>query len=150
MKHTLKFVLKTVDDHRSLIPRILVGLVFLSEGIQKLLFPETLGAARFERIGFANPEFLAVFVAYFEIVCGILLLIGFAVRISSLPLLIIICTAIVKTKIPMGLEEGFWKMAHEARTDIAMTLLIVFILIYGAGKLSADYLIHRKLQSDGS
>ena len=150
MKHTLKFVLKTVDDHRSLIPRILVGLVFLSEGIQKLLFPETLGAARFERIGFANPEFLAVFVAYFEIVCGILVLIGFAVRITSLPLLIIICTAIVKTKIPMGLEEGFWKMAHEARTDIAMTLLIVFILVYGAGRLSMDYRIHRKLQSDGS
>jgi putative oxidoreductase len=150
MKYILKFVLETVEDHRSLIPRILVGLVFLSEGIQKLLFPETLGAARFEKIGFANPEFLAAFVAYFEIVCGILVLIGFAVRISSLPLLIIICTAIVKTKIPMGLEEGFWKMAHEARTDIAMTLLIVFILVYGAGRLSADYLIHRKLQSDGS
>lgn len=150
MKYFLKFLLKTVDDHRSLIPRILVGLVFLSEGIQKLLFPETVGAARFERIDFANPEFMAAFVAYFEIVCGFLVLIGFAVRISSLPLLIIICTAIVKTKIPIGLEEGFWKMAHEARTDVAMTLLIVFLLIYGAGKLSMDYRMIRKLKSNGS
>jgi len=149
MKLILKFVLKTVEDQRSLIPRILAGLVFLSEGIQKLLFPETLGAARFERIGFANPEFLAAFVAYFEITCGFLVLIGFAVRISSLPLLIIICTAIVKTKIPMGLEEGFWKMAHEARTDIAMTLLIVFILIYGAGRLSVDHRLYRKLRPNG-
>ena len=146
MKYKLKFLLKTAEDHRSLIPRILVGLVFLSEGIQKLLFPGTLGAARFERIGFADPEFLAAFVAYFEIVCGFLVLTGFAVRISSLPLLIIIATAIIKTKIPILLNEGFWKMAHEARTDFAMTLLIVFLLIYGAGRLSIDYRMLRKLK----
>jgi uncharacterized membrane protein YphA (DoxX/SURF4 family) len=143
MKYKLKLVLTTVEDHRSLIPRILVGLVFLSEGIQKLLFPETVGAARFERIGFADPEFMAAFVACFEIVCGFLVLIGFAVRISSIPLLIIIGTAIIKTKIPIGLDEGFWKMAHEARTDFAMTLLIVFLLIYGAGKLSMDYRLQK-------
>jgi putative oxidoreductase len=143
MKHKLIFVLKTAEDHRSLIPRVLVGLVFLSEGIQKFLFPGTLGVARFERIGFADPEFMAAFVACFEIVCGFLVLIGFAVRISSIPLLIIIGTAIIKTKIPIGLDEGFWKMAHEARTDFAMTLLIVFLLIYGAGKLSMDYRLQK-------
>lgn len=134
-----KFVFRTVEDHRSLIPRIVVGLVFLSEGIQKLLFPESVGAARFESIGFANPEFLASFVASFEIVCGVSVLIGLSVRISALPLLIIMITAIIKTKIPIILEQGFWKMAHEARTDFSMTLLIVFLLIYGAGQLSVDY-----------
>ncbi len=50
-------------------------------------------------------------------------------------------TAITTTKIPILLEKGFWQMAHDSRTDFAMTMLIIFLLIYGAGKLSFDYLI---------
>ena len=34
-----------------LLIRILVGWVFLSEGIQKFLFPESLGVGRFTKIG---------------------------------------------------------------------------------------------------
>lgn len=147
MKKTASMVFKSVDDHRSLLPRIIVGLVFLSEGIQKFLFPELVGAGRFERIGFANPESLASLVAFFEITCGFLILTGLAVRISAIPLLIIMLTALTTTKIPVLQEKGFWQMAHDSRTDFAMTLLIVFLLIYGAGKLSADYLINRKIQN---
>jgi uncharacterized membrane protein YphA (DoxX/SURF4 family) len=39
--------------------RVMVGAVFLSEGIQKFLFPESVGAGRFETIGFPAPEFVA-------------------------------------------------------------------------------------------
>jgi uncharacterized membrane protein YphA (DoxX/SURF4 family) len=56
-------------------------------------------------------------------------------------------TAISTTKFPILMEKGFWTMAHEARTDFAMTLLNLFLLIYGAGKWSIDYLFHRKLKS---
>ena len=139
-------ILKTVSDHRSILPRLIVGLVFLSEGIQKFLFPELVGAGRFEKIGFANPEFLAAFVASFEIVCGIFMLIGFSVRVAAIPLLIIMITAITTTKIPILTEKGFWQMAHDSRTDFAMTLLIVFLIIYGAGKFSADYRINQNLK----
>lgn len=145
MKKLRNFLFNTVEDNRSILPRLIVGLVFLSEGIQKLLFPGSVGAARFERIGFSDPEFLAAFVASFEIACGILMLFGFLVRIAGIPLLTIMITAIVTTKIPILTEQGFWSMAHEARTDFAMTVLILFLLIYGAGKLSVDYLINRKL-----
>lgn len=138
MNKLLNLILKTADDHRSLIPRLVVGLVFLSEGIQKFLFPGSVGAGRFEKIGFDNPEFIASFVATFEIVCGLLLLAGFAVRIATVPLLAIMFTAITTTKIPILTEKGFWQMAHESRTDFAITMLLVFILIYGAGKLSVD------------
>ena len=147
MKKIQSIVFKTVDDYRSILPRVIVGLVFLSEGIQKFLFPELVGAGRFEKIGFANPEFLASFVAFFEITCGMLVLIGLSIRIASIPLLIIMITAITTTKIPILLEKGFWQMAHDSRTDFAMTMLIIFLLIYGAGKLSVDYLIQRKLKS---
>lgn len=44
-------LIKTVNDNRSLIPRIIVGLVFLSEGIQKFLYPEIVGVGRFAKSG---------------------------------------------------------------------------------------------------
>ncbi len=135
-------------DYKSLIPRLVVGLVFLSEGIQKYIMPEVVGAGRFERIGFEHFEFLAYFVGTFEILCGILLLAGFVVRMSSIPLLIIMFTAIVSTKIPILMEDGFWVMAHASRTDFAMTMLLIYLIIYGAGKLSLDFLISKKLPDD--
>ena len=147
MKKLLSIIFKTFDDYRSILPRLIVGLVFLSEGIQKFLFPELVGAGRFEKIGFANPEFLAAFVASFEIVCGVLILIGFSIRVAAIPLLTIMITAIITTKIPILMAKGFWSMAHEARTDFAMTMLIIFLLIYGAGKLSIDYHFQRKNNS---
>jgi uncharacterized membrane protein YphA (DoxX/SURF4 family) len=146
MKKLRNLILKTADDHRSLMPRLVVGLVFLSEGIQKFLFPESVGAGRFEKIGFANPEALASLVAIFEIISGLMMLAGFIVRLASVPILIIMTTAIITTKIPILMEEGFWQMAHDARTDFAMTMLLIFILIYGAGRLSVDYLLFYRLE----
>ena len=147
MKKLSAFVFYTISDKRSILPRLIVGLVFLSEGIQKFLFPELTGAGRFEKIGFTNPEFLATFVASFEIVCGMLMLFGLAVRIAAIPLFIIMATALITTKIPVLQEKGFWQMAHDSRTDFAMILLIVFIFIYGAGRISVDYRIYRKHSS---
>jgi putative oxidoreductase len=92
-------------DYKSLIPRLVVGLVFLSEGIQKYIMPEVVGVGRFERIGFENYQFLAYFVATFEILCGVLLLLGLVTRLASIPLLIIMATALVSTKFPSR-----WKM----------------------------------------
>ncbi len=139
------FIIGSSNDYKSLIPRLIVGLVFLSEGIQKFLFPDLVGVGRFTKIGFENAEFLAYFVASFEIACGILLLIGLVTRLSSIPLLIIMATAIATTKIPKLLNDGFWTMAHDSRTDFAMTMLLIYLIIYGAGKLSIDSVIRKKL-----
>jgi putative oxidoreductase len=38
------------------------------------------------------------------------------------------------------MEDGFWVMAHASRTDFAMTMLLIYLIIYGAGKLSVDSL----------
>ena len=140
-------IIASSSDYKSFIPRLVVGFVFLSEGIQKYLFPEITGAGRFAKIGFENAEFLAGFVANFEISCGILLLLGLLTRISSLPLLIIMATAIVTTKIPKLVNEGFWTMAHDSRTDFAMTLLLIYLIVYGAGKLSMDTAITKSLKN---
>ena len=36
------------------------------------------------------------------------------------------------------MEDGFWGMAHASRTDFTMTMLLIFLIIYGAGKRSSD------------
>jgi uncharacterized membrane protein YphA (DoxX/SURF4 family) len=63
--------------------RLLVGWVFVSEGIQKFLLPDSIGAGRFEKIGFSHPEFTATFVAVCEITCGSLILLGLLTRLAA-------------------------------------------------------------------
>jgi putative oxidoreductase len=131
--------------------RLLVGWVFLSEGIQKFLFPAALGAGRFAKIGIPWPEVMGPFVGSVEIVGGSLLLVGLLTRPAAFILLINISVAILSTKIPILLGHGywlfslpdlksygFWSMAHEARTDFSMFLGLLFLLIVGAGSWSAD------------
>lgn len=134
----MSVILGTEDSKRSLLPRLIVGLIFLSEGIQKFLFPELVGTGRFEKIGFEDPAFWAYFTATFEIICGWLILVGWLVRLASIPLLVIIATAFAMTKWPILIGKGFWTMAHEYRTDFALTLLLIYLFIYGAGKWSID------------
>jgi putative oxidoreductase len=118
--------------------RLMVGAVFLSEGIQKFLFPAELGAGRFAKIGLPSPDALAPFVATFEVGCGLLVLAGGLTRLAALPLITIMCVAIGTTKVPILLGRGFWSMAHEARTDFSMLLGSIFLLIVGAGPWSVD------------
>lgn len=118
--------------------RCLVGAVFLSEGIQKFLFPDQLGAGRFLKIGLPMPELLGPFVGTFEIVCGSLVLLGLLTRLAVIPLLVIMGVALTTTKWPMLTAQGFWHMAHESRTDWSMTLGSLFLMIVGAGPWSLD------------
>src|SRR6266571_3225439 len=127
--------------------RILIGGVFLSEGIQKFLYPAELAAGRFAKIGIPTPEIMGPFVGGCEVVCGALLIIGLLTRLAALVLLIDISVAIVSTKIPILLGHGFlgfslpkvphygfWSMMHEARTDFSMWLGLLFLLLVGAGR----------------
>lgn len=122
----------------TLLIRLLVGAVFLSEGIQKFLFPGELGVGRFAKIGLPMPELLGPLVGWFEVVCGALVLAGLLTRLAVLPLLAIMAVALATTKWPMLADHGFWYMAHESRTDWSMTLGSLYLLIAGAGPWSVD------------
>ncbi|HZL67145.1 MAG TPA: DoxX family protein [Candidatus Limnocylindrales bacterium] len=126
-----------------LLVRILVGWVFVSEGIQKFVFPAQLGVGRFEKIGIPSPHVMAPFVGSVEIACGSLLLIGLFTRVAVVPLLGVILVAIATTKLPMIAKTGMWSMLHEARADFSMLLGLVFLLITGAGTLSLDARMRR-------
>lgn len=125
-----------------LVIRIMTGAVFLSEGIQKFLFPQELGVGRFIKIGIPYPETLAPFVGALEILGGILLLSGLLTRLASLPLLINMFVAIYSTK--LAVIHEFWKLAHEARTDYCMIMGLLFLAMVGAGPISLDARIFGK------
>jgi putative oxidoreductase len=138
--------------------RLLVGWVFLVEGILKFLLPEELGVGRFVTIGIPAPHVMAPCVGGVEIACGTLILMGLFTRFASIPLLIDITVAILSTKVPIWLGHEYWRFAlpklkhygflsmlHEARTDFSMLLGLVFLLIVGAGSWSLDAKIKSRI-----
>jgi len=65
-------LLRTRETGWVILIRLLVGLVvFFPEGLQKLLFPEILGAGRFARIGIPYPDLMGPFVGIVETLCGL-------------------------------------------------------------------------------
>jgi len=116
----------------------MAGLVFLSEGLQKFLFPAIDGIGRFTKIGVPHPDFFANFTGATEIISGLLLIIGFYTRVAAVPLLVVILNAIYFTKIPMLASKGFWATAHEGRADFCMLAGLIFLILYGSGKHSLD------------
>jgi len=145
-KGIISFLFRNDTDNRTLLIRLVVGLIFLTEGIQKYLFPELLGTGRFLKIGFSDPSFWAYFTGAFEIVCGILIILGILVRLVSIPPLIVMVVAFITTKWPILINKGFWPFAHEYRTDFAMTLLLIYLIVYGAGKWTNNSKIENSLK----
>jgi uncharacterized membrane protein YphA (DoxX/SURF4 family) len=152
----LKKITVPMGANANVLIRFVVGGVFLNEGILKFLEPDTLGAGRFANIGLPHPDFLGPFVGTFETVCGAMLILGLLTRLAAVPLLIVMCVSIFTIKIPILLGHsylgfsltklphyGFLSMVHEARTDFAMWFGLVFLLITGPGRWSADALITR-------
>src|ERR1700722_7283987 len=91
--------------------RILVGVVFLTEGILKFVYPAELGAGRFAHIGLPFPHFFSPFVGAVEIASGGALILGFYAGDAALLLLIVIMTAIVTTKVPILLGHPLGRFA---------------------------------------
>lgn len=130
--------------------RIAIAFVFVTEGIQKFLYPEALGVGRFIKIGIPYPEISAPFLGGVEIVAGALVLIGLFTRLAASALVIDMVVAITATKVPILLgygfwgfaspsgKIGFWAAAHEARLDIMMLFSCLLLLSIGPGKASFD------------
>lgn len=153
-----KYTIQRTDaDKTTILIRFLVGVVFVSEGIQKFLYAEYLGAGRFASIGIPYPEIMGPFVGVVEIVCGAMVLAGFYTRFAAIPLIITMLFALFTTKIPilLGTEfmgfalrplrnYGLLSMLHESRNDLAMLIGSIFLLIKGGGAWSIDRKKYRR------
>lgn len=145
--------------------RLAVGLVvFFPEGIQKLIFPDILGAGRFAKIGLPSPDVLGPFVGVVELLCGALIVVGLCTRLATIPLIVTMLIAVITTKLPILLGHGFgpfalpefkrygfWSAQHEARADLTMLLGCLYLFIVGSGRWSFDRMLERgTAQSDHS
>lgn len=138
--------------------RLALGLVvFFPEGIQKLVFPEILGAGRFAKIGIFQPELTGPFVGLVELVCGSMIILGLFTRLVTIPLIVTMIVALVATKLPILLGHGvgpfslpdfkrygFWSAQHESRADLTMLLGCLYLFIVGSGSWSLDARLHAK------
>jgi len=122
--------------------RVMVGLVFLTEGILKFVRPQDLGAGRFAAVGLPFAEVLAPGVAVIEIAGGLAVVLGIYAGDAALALLAVIVVALVTTKLPIlfGRPLGPFALAkltyyglgsflHEARVDLCMLLGTVSVIL---------------------
>ena len=115
-----------------LVIRLWIADVFFSSGMVKIEdFQNTVALFREEyKTPFLPPEIAAILATVFEIICPILLTLGLASRIATLPLLAM--TLVIHLTYDQNQEHLYWAM------------LLGIILTGGAGKLSLDYLVAKK------
>ena len=80
-------VAHSLESIPPLLARLVVGIVFVTSGWGKVHNLEKV-TAFFTELHIPAPAFQAVFVSYVELVCGSLLLVGLAARLSAIPLIV--------------------------------------------------------------
>jgi putative oxidoreductase len=121
--------------------RICVGVFMLTHGIGKLLMLIGDDPIKFANpIGVGNTASL-VLAVFAEVFCSVFLIIGFATRITAIPLLItmLVAAIIVHSDDPFSSKE----------LPLLYSSIYIVIAIAGAGKYSIDNWISMKLNEKG-
>lgn len=121
--------MKQYQDYAPLLLRIGVGLVFIIAGWGKLTGLEGT-AGFFENEGIPLPQFSALLVGVVEFVGGLMVLLGFYIRIPALLLAIVMLVAIFTVKLPEGWGGDGWTY------DFLLLLMCLSLLFMDEGKVS--------------
>ena len=153
--HWLRLIFKTNDSSATILIRTLVSIVFVSEGMRKLIFSGMMGSDRYTSMNIPDANIFGPFVGVIEITCGLLILLGLITRLASIPLIITMLVTILSTAMPFLLGENwwifhvqelshysFWSIMHEVRANVAALFAVLYLLIRGAGKCSLDAWIY--------
>lgn len=122
-----------------LILRIGIASFMIVHGYQKFGMLTAGGEIQFGDpigVGDAASLYLAVFAEFF---CSIFLLLGFATRLATIPLIITMVVAVFIVHAPDGFDKK--------ELGLHYLLGYVFLLVSGAGKYSVDHLISKSLYS---
>ena len=122
-----------------LLGRLTLAGVFIPSGWGKLHSLAKV-ASYFEELDIPAPHFNAFLVASTEFLGGILILVGFATRVASLPLAFTMLIAILTAK--RTEIHGFTSLA--AFDEFAYLTMFVWLAVAGAGRASLDHLLVRK------
>ena len=139
--------------------RIFMGILFTYSGFYKVLWPNTFAKIiiKYNVIPEIVVPYVAITLPFLEITLGILLIIGFRIKASSLILISLMLLFILSISINVIRGESFDCGCFELskfgiKEEIGISLIIrdiifllIFILIFNARRhlLSLDYLIER-------
>jgi len=94
----------------------------------------------FGSIGLPLPMLQAYLAASTEALGVLLLTLGLATRLVSIPLIIVMIVAIVAVHLPHGFSSG----DNGFEIPLYYMLMLFVLLTHGAGKLSADYFLYKR------
>ena len=145
MRHLTDFVARLyaqLDDLEwvaRLMVRIAVGLEFFGSGLGKLGKLNGL-IQYFRSLGIPAPEIQAPFVVSTELVCGALILVGFATRPAAVMLCGVMTVAIVTAATPAKHITANWKglLDFFYLPEALLFLLLAWLVFAGPGRASFD------------
>ncbi|MBB6345741.1 putative oxidoreductase [Nonomuraea muscovyensis] len=127
-----------VFDVTALIARVTLGVILVAHGWQK--WQSGLGATtqQFTQTGVPLPEVAAAFTIAAEVIGGILLIIGFLVRLAALAWFVVGLGAIAFVHAPNGMfvSDGGWEFAA------GLAALCLMLIGAGGGRFGIDGIIH--------
>jgi len=132
-----------------LVIRLYWGWEFFLTGKGKLM-DLSKPAQYFESLGIPLPHFSALFAGCTELIGGLLLLVGLASRLISIPLMILLVTAYftADSDAVRAIFSDPDKFLSAAEFQFLFAVVIIFV--FGPGKFSIDWLIKRKVASPSS
>ena len=124
-----------------LLARVTVGWVFATTGWGKLNNLQKV-IDYFSDLGIPYPQIQAPFASANEFVCGVLVLLGLATRVASIPLIVVMLVAI---------RSAQWENVDSAAALLGLVewsyiAIFAWLAIAGPGPVSLDALIARALK----
>jgi putative oxidoreductase len=117
--------------------RIVVGIVFLAHGVQKLFVTGFGGVTHtFQGIGIPSPHIAAIVVTLVELVGGIALILGLLARYAAVLLVIDMAVAIWK----VHLHNGFFSSKGGYEFPLTLLAACVALALAGPGSPALDKL----------
>jgi len=122
----------------SSLARVFCGLVFIIHGYPKIM--NLAGTSMFFSENFGIPGWLAIPIAILEFFGGILLVAGFAARILSIMFIFEMLGAMLFVNFARGWDvfQGGYEY------NLALIILLLTVVLLGAGPLSVDAAIVRR------
>lgn len=126
----------TSTDIALLVARIGIAVLMLTHGIPKMMMLFSGGPVQFPPVMGLSAELSLGLAVFAEVFCSVLLLVGFATRLATIPLIITMLVAVL-------LIHGADPLAKQ---EPALQYLLVYLalLFAGSGKFSIDYLLQRQ------
>jgi len=126
-------------DIALLIARIGIAALMLTHGLPKLGMLFSGGPVQFPPVLGMSAELSLALTVFAEVFCSILILVGFATRLATLPLIVtmLVAALMVHAADPFSVKE----------VAVQYLLAYVVLLFAGSGRYSIDHLLHRKNSS---